>query len=103
MNQQPITATTNIRLSYREDIGLNGKNLYTPKKWKERFQHYIKRIYKVDVKQILVDDMTPTRNPWDTKEPEIGQDFIWGAALSATKYSPKENFIWTQIPLKLTN
>ena len=39
--------------------------------------HYTKRIYNVDIKQILTDNSVPTCDAWDTKEPEITQDFIW--------------------------
>ena len=39
--------TTNIKLTYQEDTGLDGKKLYTPKEWTERFRHYTKRIYNV--------------------------------------------------------
>ena len=35
--------TTNIRIPYLEDIGLDGKKLYTPKEWTERFRHYTKK------------------------------------------------------------
>ena len=52
--------TTNIKLPYLEDIRLDGKKLYTPKERTERFRHYTKRIYNVDIKQILTDDTVPT-------------------------------------------
>ena len=62
---------TNIKLPYLENTGLDGKKLYTPKEWTERFRHYTKTIYNVNIKQILMDDTVPTGDPWDTKEPEI--------------------------------
>ena len=70
--------TTNIRLTHLEHTGFDGKKLYTLKKWTERFRHYTKRIYNVDLKQILTDDTVPTGDPWDTKEPEIRQNFLCG-------------------------
>ena len=42
--------TTNIKLLYLEDTGLDGKKLYTFKEWTERFRHYAKRVYNVDIK-----------------------------------------------------
>ena len=84
---------TNIKLPYLEDTGLYGKKLYTPKEWTtERFRHYTKRIYNVDIKQILTDDMVPTGDPWDTKEPEIRHDFIWVAGPSAIEIITKAEF-----------
>ena len=77
---------TKIQLPYLEDTGLDGKKLYTPKEWIERFQewtelfrHYI-RIH-INIKQVLTEDMVPTGENWNTKEPEIRQDFIWGAVV----------------------
>ena len=34
----------------------------------------------------------PTSNEWTTKEPEIRQDFIWGAGLSAIETITKGEF-----------
>ena len=59
------------------------EKLYTLKEWTERFRHYIKRIYNVDIKQMVTDDTVPIGEPWDTKEQEIRQDFICGAGPSA--------------------
>ena len=76
-----MTATTSTQLTYLEDTGLDGKKLYTAKERIERFRHYLKRIHKMDIKQISVDDTTPTGEPWYTKEQEIRQDLICGAAI----------------------
>ena len=46
-------------------------------------------IYNVDIKQILTEDMVPTDGPWDTKEAEIRQDFIWGAGPSTIEITTK--------------
>ena len=71
-----MAVATKIQLPYLDDTGLDGKKIYTPKEWTERFRHYIKRIYNIDIKPILTDDTVLTGDPWDTKEPEIRQDFI---------------------------
>ena len=87
-----MAVSTKIKLPYLEDTGLDGKKIYTPKEWTERFRHYIKRIYNIDIKPILTDDTVPNGDPWDTKEPEIRQDFIWGAGPSAIEIITKGEF-----------
>ena len=97
-----MAVATKIQLPYLEDIGLDGKKLYTPKEWTERLRHYIKRIYNIDIKPILTDDTVPTGDPWNTKEPDIRQEFIWGAVPQQLKSSQKANSIRTQIQLQPT-
>ena len=46
-----MSVATKIQLPYLENTGLDGKKLYTPKEWTERFRHYIKRIHKNDIKK----------------------------------------------------
>ena len=48
-----------------------------------------KKIYNVDIKQIITDDTVPTGDPSDTKEPEIRQDFIESAGPSAIEIITK--------------
>ena len=86
------TTKSNILLPYLEDTGLDGKKLYTPKEWTERLRHYIKRIHDIDIKSALSGETMPTSNEWTTKEPEIGQDFIWGAGPSAIETITKGEF-----------
>ena len=78
-----MATATKIQLPYLEDTGLDGKKIYTPREWTERLPYYIKRIHNINIKQILTDDTVPTDGNWNTKEPEIRQDFIWGAGPSA--------------------
>ena len=87
-----MAVATKIQLPYLEDTGLDGKKLYTPKEWTERLRHYIKRIYNIDIKPILTDDTIPTGDPWNTKEPDIRQNFIWGAGPSAIEIITKGEF-----------
>ena len=86
------TTKNNILLPYLEDTGLDGKRLYTPKEWTERLRHYIKRIHYIDIKPALSGETMPTSNEWTTKEPEIRQDFIWGAGPSAIETITKGEF-----------
>ena len=58
-----MAVVTTIQLSYLEDTGLDGKKIYTPKEWTERFRHNIKRIHNIDIKPILTDDTVPTGDP----------------------------------------
>ena len=53
---------------------------------------YTKKIYNVDIKQILADDTVPTADPWDAKELEIRQDFIWSAGPSLIEILTKGEF-----------
>ena len=87
-----MAVATKIQLPYLEDTELDRKKVYTPKDWTERFWHYIKRIQNFDNNQILTDDTVPTGDPWDTKEPEFRQDFIWGAGSSAFEIIAKGKF-----------
>ena len=95
LNDQISMATTsnNILLPYIEDTPLDGKKLYTPKEWTERLRHYIKRIHNIDMKPALSGEETiPKSNEWTTEEPQIRQDFIWGAGPSAIKTITKGEF-----------
>ena len=87
-----MAVATKIQLPYLEDTGLDGKKIYTPKEWTERLRHYLKRIYNIDIKPILTDDTVPTGDPWNTKEPDIRQDFFWGAGPSAIEIITKGEF-----------
>ena len=87
-----MATATKIQLPYLEDTGLDGKKIYTPREWTERFRHYVKRIHNIDFKQILTDDTVPTDKNWNTKEPEIRQDFIWRAGPSAIEIITKGEF-----------
>ena len=86
-----MTTATKIQ-PYLEDTGLDGKKIYTPREWTERFRHYVKRIHNIDIKEILTDNTVPTDENWNTKEPEIRQDFIWSAGPSAIETITKGEF-----------
>ena len=88
-----MTATTSkIQIPYVEDFGFDGKKLYTPKEWTERLRHYIKRIYNIDIKPALSGETIPTNNSWTEKEPEIRQNFIWGAGPPAIENITRGEF-----------
>ena len=43
----------------------DGKKIFTPKQWLERFRQYTKRKYKMDIAELIREDMTQT--DWATK------------------------------------
>ena len=87
------TTTNNKLLPCLEDTGLEGKKQYTPKERTERLQHYIKRVYDIGIKPTLSCETIRPNNKWTQKEPEIRQDFIWGAGLIAIATITRENSI----------
>ena len=87
-----MAVATKIQLPYLEDTGLDGKKIKTPKEWTQIFRHCRKRIHNIDIEPIPTDDTVPTGDPWDTKEPKIRQDFIWGAGPSAIEIITKGDF-----------
>ena len=55
----------------------DGKKIFTPKQWLERFRQYTKRKYKMDIEELIRgEDMTQA--DWATKENQVQDDFIWG-------------------------
>ena len=98
-----MAVATKIQLPYLEDTELDGKKIYTPNEGTERFRHYIKRIHNIDIKPILTDDTKLTGDQWDTKEPQIKQDFIWGAGPSAIEIITKGELTRTPTQSKPTS
>ena len=60
----------------------DGKRIFTPKQWLERFRQYTKRKYKMDITE-LIRGAEMTQNGWTGKEAEIQEDFIWGVGPEA--------------------
>ena len=60
----------------------DGKRIFTPKQWFERFRQYTKRKYKMDITE-LIRGAEMTQNGWTGKEAEIQEDFIWGVGPEA--------------------
>ena len=55
----------------------DGKKIFTPKQWLERFRQYAKRKHKMDITE-LIRGAEMTQTGWTGKEAEIQEDFIWG-------------------------
>ena len=86
--------TTNIKLPYLEDTGLDGKKLYTPREWTERFRH--NESFRKNPQRGYQGNINgrygATGDTWDTKEPEIRQKFIRSAGASAIAIITKGEF-----------
>ena len=55
----------------------DGKRIFTPKQWLERFRQYTKRKHKMDISE-LIRGAEMTQTGWSGKEPDIQEDFKWG-------------------------
>ena len=55
----------------------DGKKIFTPKQWLERFRQYAKRKHKMDITE-LIRGAEMKQTGWTGKEAEIQEDFIWG-------------------------
>ena len=86
-----MATATKIQLPYLEDTGLDGKKYTHPENEPNDFGK-TKRIHNTDIKQILTDDTVPCDGNWDTKEPEIRQEFILGAGPSGIEIITKGEF-----------
>ena len=53
----------------------DGKRIFTPKQWLERFRQYTKRKHKMDISE-LIRGAEMTQTGWSGKEIEIQEDFI---------------------------
>ena len=61
----------------------DGKKIFTPKQWLERFRQYAKRKHKIDITE-LIRGAEMTQTGWAGKETEVQEDFIWGILLVET-------------------
>ena len=46
-------STDKVPVPYFETVGSDGKLIYQPKQWLERFRQYIKRTEKIDIVEIM--------------------------------------------------
>ena len=53
----------------------DGKKIFTPKQWLERFRQYTKRKYKPDIAELIREEKM-TQTDWATKENQIQDDFV---------------------------
>ena len=98
-----MATTTKIQLPYLEDTGLDGKKIYTPREWTERFRHYVKRIHNIDIKQILTDDTVPTDGNWIQKNQKSNRISFGAPDRRLSKLSPKGSLTQTLTQSKPKN
>ena len=55
----------------------DGRRIFTPKQWLERFRQYTKRKHKMGISE-LIRGAEMTQTGWSGKETDIQEDFIWG-------------------------
>ena len=55
----------------------DGKRIFTPKQWLEKFRQYTKRKHKMDIAE-RIRGAEITQNDWSGNEAAVQEDFIWG-------------------------
>ena len=68
------TEESKIELSNFEATS-DGKRIFTPKQWLERFRQYTKRKHQMDITK-LIQGVEITQTEWSGKETEIQEDFL---------------------------
>ena len=86
----------------------DGKSIFTPEQWLERFWQHIKRKHKMDIAE-LIRGAEITQTGWSGKEAEFQEDFIWGIGPEAlyqttrAEYKTKPNKIEVKDLIRLFN
>ena len=74
-----MKSTHNIQLTVPGRHLIRREKLYTLKKeWTERFRRYVKRIEKIDIKQLPTDKTAPTCGGWNENN-EKSDKILFGA------------------------
>ena len=71
-----MTEESKIEVTNFEAIS-DGKKIFTPKQWLERFRQYAKRKHKMDITE-MIRGAEMAQTGWSGKETEIQEEFIWG-------------------------
>ena len=86
----------------------DGRKIFTPKQWLERFRQYAKRKHKMDITE-LIRGTEMTQTGWSGKETEIQEDFIWGIGpealyqMTRAKYKTEPDKIAVKDLIRLFN
>ena len=86
----------------------DGKKIFTPKQWLERFRQYAKRKHKMDITE-LIRGAEMTQTGWTGKEAEIQEDFIWEIGpealyqMTRAEYKTEPDRIAVKDLIRLTN
>ena len=86
----------------------DGKWIFTPKQWLERFRQYTKRKHKMDISELIRGAET-TQTGWSGKETDIQEDFIWGIGpealyqMTRAEYKTEPDLITVKDLIRLFN
>ena len=81
-----------IPVPYFEAIGPDGKKIYKPKQWIERFRQYIKRTEKIDIIE-LINEQPVTITGWESHhEEKVKEEFLWAIGPNALNEMTKSAY-----------
>ena len=81
-----------VPVPYFETIGPDGKKIYKPKQWIERFRQYIKRTEKIDITE-LINEQPVTITDWQTNyEEKVREEFLWALGPNALNEMTKSAY-----------
>ena len=76
--------TDKVPIPYFEAVGHDGKKLFKPKSWLERFDQYIERVYNTEIKPLINGTQTEiTDETYKENETKIRKDFLWALGPTA--------------------
>ena len=84
-------STDTIPVPYFETVGPDGKKIYKPKQWIERFRQYIKRTERIDIIE-LINEQPVTITGWGTHEEKVKEEFLWALGPNALNEMTKSAY-----------
>ena len=85
-------STDKVPVPYFETVGPDGKKIYKPKQWIERFRQYIKRTEKIDIIE-LINEQPVTITGWETNhEEKVKEEFLWALGPNALNEMTKSAY-----------
>ena len=94
--------TDKIPIPYFEATGTDGKKIYKPKQWIERFRQYIKRTEKIDINE-LINEQPVTITDWEINhEEKVKEEFLWALGPNALNEMTKSAYGENPTEMKIT-
>ena len=94
--------TDKIPIPYFEATGTDGKKIYKPKQWIERFRQYIKRTEKIDINE-LINEQPVTIADWEINhEEKVKEEFLWALGPNALNEMTKSAYGENPTEMKIT-
>ena len=85
-------STDKIPVPYFEAVGPDGKKIYKPKQWIERFRQYIKRTEKIDITEVIKGQPVKI-NDWETNhEEKEREELLWALGPNALNEMTKSAY-----------